>query len=105
LRLFGLTGERSVDHRSHMHLTVVEPQPGRIVFSVDDDTTMLARWADLDRAVVTWDGLDDATTRVSWRLEYERLLFPTAYFAPVQRYGMDQAAGYLLNAVISEHLP
>src|SRR5215468_10392238 len=35
LRLFGLTGERSVDHHAQMHLTVVESQPGRVVFAVD----------------------------------------------------------------------
>jgi hypothetical protein len=100
LRLFGLTGERSVDHHAAMHLTVTESRPGRVVFAVDHDLTMLARWVDLDRAVVTWEALDARTTRVSWSLEYDRLLFPTAYFAPLQRYGMDQAAGYLLDAVI-----
>jgi hypothetical protein len=105
LRLFGLTGERSVDHHSEMHLTVVESGPGRLVFAVDHDMTMLARWTELDRAVVTWDEVDDGTTRVSWRLEYERRLFPTAYFGPLQRVGMDQAAGYLLDAVVAEQLP
>jgi hypothetical protein len=105
LRLFGLTGERGVEHHSRMHLTVIESQPGQAVFAIDHDLTMLARWADLDRAVVTWEAVDDATTQVSWRLEYERLLFPTAYFAPLERYGMDQAARYLLDAVIAEQLP
>lgn len=105
LRLFGVTGERSVDHHSSMHLTVVESGPGRVVFAVDHDMTMLARWVDLERAVVTWEAVDDTSTRVSWRLEYERLLFPTAYFAPLQRFGMDQAVGYLLDAVVAEQLP
>lgn len=105
LRLFGLTGERSVDHHSHMQLTVVESEPGRVVFAIEHDTTMLARWTDLERAVVTWEAVDATSTSVTWSLEYERLLFPTVYFAPVQRYGMDQAAGYLLDAVIVEQLP
>jgi hypothetical protein len=105
LRLFGLTGERSVNHHSHMHLTVIRSEPCRLVFRVDQDTTMLARWANLERAVVTWERTDEATTRVSWRLEYERLIYPTAYFAPLQRFGMAQAAGYLLDAVVKEQLP
>lgn len=105
LRLFGVTGERSVEHRSEMHLSVVESRPGRVVFAIDHDMTMLARWADLDRATVTWEAIDSTTTRVSWRLEYERLLFPTMYFAPVERYGMQQAAGYLVDAVIVDQLP
>ena len=102
LRLIGLTGERSVDHHAPMHLTVVESRPGRVVFTVDRDDTMLSRWVDLDRAVVTWAATGTGTTRVSWTLEYERLLSPTAYFAALQRYGMDRAAGYLLDAVIVE---
>lgn len=105
LRLFGLTGERSVDHTSHMDLTVVASEPGRVVFRVEDDRTMLSRWTDLQRAVVTWQARPDGTTRVTWRLEYERLIYPTAYFAPLQRFGLDQAAGYLLDSVVVEQLP
>ncbi len=65
---------------------------------------MLARWADLDRAVVTWEPVDGTRTRVTWTLEYRRLIYPTAYFAPLQRFGMGQAAGYLLDATVVEHL-
>lgn len=103
--LFGLTGERSVDHHSHMHLTVVESTEGRLVFSIDHDTTMLARWVDLERAVVTWEPIDDHHTRVTWRLEYRRLLYPTLYFAPLQRFGMSEAADYLLDSIVVAQLP
>ncbi len=103
-RLFGLNGHRSVGNISHMHLTIVESVPGRIVFAIDEDMTMLARWADLDRAIVTWQPIDPQHTRVTWRLEYRRLLSPAAYFAPLQRLGMSQAADYLLDSVIKEQL-
>jgi len=105
LRLFGGSGHRSVDHHSEMHLTVVESAPGRVVFRVDHDGTMLSRWVRLDRAVVTWQPVGDNTTRVRWSLDYERLLYPTAYFAPLQRFGMDEAAGYLLDAAVKDQLP
>lgn len=100
LRLFGLTGERSTHHQSHMHLTVAESIGGRLVFSIDHDTTMLARWVDLERAIVTWEPVDDHRTRVTWRLEYRRLLYPTLYFAPLQRFGMGEAADYLLESIV-----
>jgi hypothetical protein len=100
LRLFGLTGTPSTHHQSTMHLTVVESGPGRVVFTVDEDGTMLSRWVTLHRAVVTWTAVRPETTVVSWSLEYERRLFPSAYFAPLQRYGMDQAADYLLDSLI-----
>ncbi len=105
LRLFGLSGTRSVHHRSRMQLTVVESSPGRVAFQVDQDMTMLARWVRLERAVVTWEAAGDDRTRVAWRLEYERLLYPTAYFAPLQRFGMTEAAGYLLDSVVVAQLP
>jgi hypothetical protein len=104
LRVFGLTGERSVEHHSHMHLTVTESSANRLVFTIDEDTTMLARWLDLDRAIVTWEAIDPTHTRVTWSLEYERLLFPTAYFAPLMSYGMTDAAEYLLACIVSAPL-
>lgn len=104
LRLFGLTGSRSVEHHSQMQLSVIESSPGRVTFGVDEDTTMLARWAHLQRAVVTWQQTDEGRTRVTWRLEYERLLYPTAYFAPLQRFGLRQAADYLLESVVVAQL-
>jgi hypothetical protein len=105
LGVFGLTGEHNFDHHSNMHLTVVESTKRRLVFSIDHDTTMLARWVDLNRAVVTWEPVDATHTRVTWRLEYERLLHPTVYFAPVQRFGMSEAADYLLDSVVVAQLP
>jgi hypothetical protein len=112
LRLFGLGGHRSVDHHAEMHLRVVESGPSRVVFRVDHDGTMLSRWVRLDRAVVTWRphppngtaGAATDATDVRWTLEYERLLYPTVYFAPLQGWGLDQAAGYLLDAVVKEQL-
>ena len=104
LRLFGLTGAASTHHRAEMHLTVVESAPGRVVFAVDHDGTMVSRWADLDRAVVAWEPAG-GRTRVSWRLEYERLIYPSFYFGPLQHYAMDQAAAYLLDTAVAGNLP
>ncbi|HMJ75209.1 MAG TPA: hypothetical protein VK507_04510, partial [Iamia sp.] len=89
LSVVGMVGGSHADHTAQMHLSVVESAPGRVVFAVTHDGTMLSRWVDLDRAVVSWRAVDDDTTRVTWSLEYERLLFPTAYFAPLQGYGME----------------
>jgi hypothetical protein len=104
LRLICLTGRSGARHHARMDLTIVESRPGRVVFAVDQDGTMLARWAHLSRAVVTWDATGAGTTRVSWRLDYERLIYPTFYFGPLQRFGLSQASGYLLDAVVVEQL-
>lgn len=102
LRIIG--GGSGAGHHSHMQLSVVESSAGRVVFAVDADTTMLSRWVDLDRAIVSWEATADGRTRVSWRLEYERLLFPTLYFGPLQRYGMGKAAEFLLHSIVIDAL-
>lgn len=103
-RLFGGTGERSVDHRSTMHMVVAASRPGRVVFDVVHDSTMTTRWANVQRSVVTWWATGEGTTRVTWRLEYERLLYPTFYFAPLERFAASQAADYLLTALVEQPL-
>ena len=102
--LFACTAQRPDGARAEMRLTVAESIPGRVVFRVEDDQTMLPRWANLERAVVTWRPTGGGGTRVEWRLEYRRLLYPTAYFGPLERFGMGQAARYLLDAVVEHPL-
>lgn len=105
LRIFGATGERSVDHHSLQRLRVSASGEGRVVFTVVEDTTMTIRWAKLDRSVVTWEPVDDGHTRVTWRLEYERLLHPAFYFAPLERFAASEASDYLLRALVAPSAP
>ncbi|MBI2711062.1 MAG: hypothetical protein HYX34_15435 [Actinobacteria bacterium] len=104
-RLFAGTATAGMASRSNMRLRVSSSGPGRVVFTVDDDRTMLARWATLERAVVTWRRLASGGTRVTWRLEYDRLLNPSFYFGPMERYGLGQAARYLLDSVVVRSIP
>ncbi|CAN5728485.1 hypothetical protein BH24ACT4_BH24ACT4_06330 [soil metagenome] len=78
LQVLGLVEGGDVDRVSRMGLSVVESTPGRVVFEVREDATMLARWLDRERAVVAWEAIDATHTRVSWRLDYERRLSPSA---------------------------
>ena len=61
---------------------------------------MMSGWARLDRAIVTWDPVDATHTRVSWRLEYKRLLNPSFYFGSLQRFGMSDVSDYLLDVIV-----
>lgn len=73
----------------------VDASGGRVVFTVVGDTT-LARWLDLRSAEVAWTAAEDGT-EVAWTLRYERTFDPSWYFGPLQKYAMDEAAGYLLD--------
>ncbi|MDS1269520.1 hypothetical protein RIF23_04320 [Lipingzhangella sp. LS1_29] len=68
---------------------------GHVVFTVETDST-LARWLDLHTAEVTWQERS-AGTELNWQLHYTRTYDPSWYFGPLQRYAMDEAAGYLRN--------
>ena len=103
--LGGLVGDDDGHDRhdlSAMQLVVSEHEPGRVVFDLVRDDTMLGRWVDLDRAIVTWADTGDGRTRVSWRFEYRRLIDPAFYFGPLQRVGMGDAAEYLLACTFGD---
>jgi hypothetical protein len=101
LRLFGVTGQRSVDHHSHQTLRVAAVSERRVVFDVVEDTTMTIRWARMQRAVVTWRPRSNGLTRVTWTFEYDRRIAPAFYFAPLERYAAGQAAGYLIDDLLA----
>ena len=105
MRLFGITGERSVHHHSMQRLRITSAPAGtnRVEFAMVEDTTMTIRWAALKRAVVTWQPVDATHTRVTWRLEYERLLHPAFYFGPMERFAAGEASGYLIDSLITNH--
>ena len=52
------------------------------------------------KAIVTWEPVDGTHTRVTWRLEYRRLLHPAFDFAPLQRAAASQASAYLLDSLL-----
>jgi hypothetical protein len=77
-----------------MRLRVTESEPGRVVFTIVQDSTA-ARWLDFDTAEVTWHIAGATSTTVRWTLRYRRTFDPAWYFGPLQRYGMTQVADYL----------
>ncbi|MEV6317099.1 hypothetical protein [Streptomyces sp. NPDC051776] len=77
-----------------MRLVVAERSAGRVVFRIEEDTT-LARWLALGSAEVEWAPAAGGGTEASWTLHYRRTYDPGWYFGPLQKYGMEQAAAYL----------
>ncbi|GAB3403644.1 hypothetical protein [Flindersiella endophytica] len=83
-----------------MRLRVTESRPGRVVFTIVQDSTA-ARWLDFDTAEVTWRAKSPTSTTVRWTLRYHRTFDPAWYFGPLQRYGMARVADYL-NVTITD---
>jgi hypothetical protein len=86
-------------HPGLLTLTVVRSEPGRVSFIASDDTSYITHWLSWQSAVVTWREITADQSEVRWTLRYRRRLDPAWYFEPLERYGVGQAAGYLIDAL------
>ena len=90
-------------HPGVLTLEVREHEPQRVRFAVRDDTSYLTHWLSWYYADVEWHEITPGHTRVSWTLVYRRRLDPAWYFAPLERYGVGLAAGYLIDTLATPH--
>jgi hypothetical protein len=79
-----------------MRLRITQSGPAQLQFDVVQDTAT-ARWLRWQTSQVSWRATSTGVTEVTWRLGYQRTFDPGWYFGPLQRYGMQQATGYLLD--------
>ncbi len=80
-----------------LRLRVAQSGPGRVIFEAVSDTSKISRWMKWRRSEVVWERSDDDASKVTWRIDYERLLDPAWYFAPWQRYAVGLSAEYLIE--------
>jgi hypothetical protein len=102
------TGLRPGDRRSvafaHGHhpgtlvMEVRDVGPGRATFVPVSDGSYLVHWLSWRSAEVRWREVPGGT-EVEWTLRYRRRLDPAWYFAPMERYGVGLAAGYLIETL------
>jgi hypothetical protein len=102
--LHGAGNAGNADHGAGHHpgvltMEVREREAGRVLFAMHDDTSYITHWLSWHYAEVTWHEVAPGRTRVSWTLAYRRRLDPAWYFAPLERYGVGLAAGYLIEAL------
>jgi hypothetical protein len=69
------------------------------VFSPIADDSYITHWLSWRSAEVQWAEMAPGQTRVTWTLRYQRRLDPAWYFAPLERYGVRLAAGYLIETL------
>ncbi len=89
--------------QSGVRLKVVNRSPGYARFAVLADTTHIAHWLAWEWAEVRWTKRADGAVRVEWSVGYRRLLDPAWYFGPLERYGVAQCVGYLMDAALEAH--
>jgi hypothetical protein len=80
-------------------LELEETRPGFVRWRAVSDTSHMTHFLTWREAVVQWEPVDAQTTKVTWTLRYRRDLDPSFYFGPMERYAVQLAAGYLIDAV------
>jgi hypothetical protein len=86
-------------HPGTLVLTVGRSEPGIVDFHGLSDHSYITHWLAWRRAEVRWREIAPQRTEVSWTLTYRRRLDPAWYFKPLERYGVAQAAGYLIDTL------
>lgn len=86
-------------HPGMLTLTIVRSEPGRVSFIASDDTSYITHWLSWQSADVAWREITADQTEVQWTLRYRRRLDPAWYFEPLERYGVEQAGGYLIDTL------
>lgn len=92
---------------------VTNTHSGKILFKIEEatnnkirtrfieDSSYLSTYLKFKSTEIDLLALDENTTRVTFKIEYERLLEPAWYFYPLQQYGVRQGAEFLLTEVIT----
>ena len=86
-------------HPGRLVLVVSRSEPNAVVFTASSDDSYVTHWLSWRTAEVEWRQQGERETRVTWTLRYRRRLDPSFYFTPLERYGVSQAAGYLIATV------
>ena len=86
-------------HDGALVMQVSDADASSVRFTVVRDSSYITHWLAWQDAVVRWEPAGAGETRVTWTLRYERRLDPAWYFAPLERYGVSLAAGYLIDAL------
>ena len=86
-------------HDGALVLRVASADSASAVFTVMSDSSYITHWLAWERADVRWAPVSPNRTMVSWTLRYRRRLDPAWYFAPIERYGVGLAAGYLIETL------
>ncbi len=88
-----------------MTLTVDSVAPTAIRFAATSDDSYIIHWMTWDAALVEWESVSETHTRVRWTLTYRRRLDPAWYFAPLERFAVKIAAGYLIETAATPAEP
>jgi hypothetical protein len=91
--------------RGTLAFRIAESDSQFVRFAPTADDSYVTHWLAWRSSEVRWRAVSPRTTRVEWTLRYRRRLDPAWYFAPLERYGVGVAAGYLIESLATPGQP
>ena len=77
---------------------ITAKEDNKIFFGDLEDKSPLAHWLKWKEFAVQWEKGDSGTTEIQMTLVYDRLLDPSWYFGPFERYAVRLAGEWFLNS-------
>ncbi|MEQ9315237.1 MAG: hypothetical protein RLN72_05250, partial [Henriciella sp.] len=86
------------------HLRIDAVSPGEVKTSVVRNTSYLSKYLKIHGTTIRFQELPGGATKVDLTIRYRRMLDPAWYFAPMQRYAVEQSGDYFFDAVFARGL-
>lgn len=87
-------------HEGYMDIKLEEVGASHVRTEIVEDTSYLSNYLTLHGTLIELEAVSDSVTQVTLTISYDRKLDPSWYFGPLERFGVKQTAGYLIDKVI-----
>ena len=88
-------------HEGSMLLEISAVEKNRIKTTFLKDSSYFANYLRLKGTEILLKKIDEGTTEVTLNVDFERTLDPYWYFSPIERYGVNKTAEFLITEVIA----
>jgi hypothetical protein len=87
-------------HEGYMDIKLAKVGENYIQTEILEDSSYLSHYLTLHGTLIEMEAVSNIKTRVTLTVSYDRVLDPAWYFGPLERFGVEQTAGYLIDKVI-----
>jgi hypothetical protein len=87
--------------QGEMHVRLEKVTPMHIRTEIVRNDSYLSHYLRIDGTEVRMEPLANGNTRVTLSVRYSRLLDPSWYFGPMQKYAVERSADYILSNIIT----
>lgn len=87
-------------HEGELHLEIVAVELNRVKTRFVHDSTFFSSYLTVDGTEIVLREIAPGETEITLTVDYQRKLDPAWYFHPLQQYGVEQMAAFLIDEVM-----